>query len=122
MEKNRSERWKILCLRLLLVAGLVMCLVQVWVPAFFLTGDGPCHVSNAQILHDIWCNEHADFYTRFFNLNYKPNPNWLATFAMALLLYFVKGVIAEKIFLTLYLLIYSSGFYLLLRKTGSKSS
>ncbi len=39
---------------LLLIVGLALCMLQLWLPAYYLTGDGPCHVYNAQVVHDIW--------------------------------------------------------------------
>jgi len=109
-------------LNILLLTGLALCVAQVWLPAYYLTGDGPCHVYNAQVLHDIWSKKDPAFYSRFFEVAYQPNPNWLTTFMLALLLFIVNGVIAEKIFLTLYVLLYVSGFYLLLKKIGKKKS
>lgn len=106
----------------LLFAGSVLCLLQIWWPAYYLTGDGPCHVYNAQILHDLWCHKNTLFYNRFYEVNTQPNPNWLSTIVIALLLFIVKGAIAEKIFLTFYIAIYISGGWLLLRKISGKSS
>jgi len=107
---------------LLLLAGIALCLLQIWLPGYYLTGDGPCHLYNAQIVHDLWCGKNTGLYTRFYILAYNPDPNWLTTFALALLLFIAKGVVAEKIFLSVYLVLYISGFYLLLRKISSISS
>ena len=107
----------------LLFIGFAMCLLQVWWPEYYLTGDGPCHVYNAQILHDLWSyNKDTDFYLHFYKLLYQPNPNWLSTIIIALLLFVVNGVIAEKIFLTLYVVLFVSGFYLLLRSISNGKS
>jgi hypothetical protein len=67
-------------------------------------------------LHDLWSNKNVAFYSNFYHIVYQPNPNWLATFVMALLMFVVNGFIAEKIFLTAYILLFISGFYLLLKK------
>jgi hypothetical protein len=99
-----------------------MCLVQIWLPDYFLTGDGPCHVYNGQVLHDLWTGRNTALFSRFFEISYQPNPNWLTTVVIAGLLFFVKGVVAEKIFLSLYVLIFTSGFYLLLRKLNQKDN
>ncbi len=101
---------------LLFGAGFVVCLLYIWLPGYFITGDGPCHVYNAQVLHDLWCNKNTAFYSRFYTVVYQPNPNWLSTVAIALLLLIVNGIIAEKIFLTVYVVVYVGGFYLLLSK------
>src|ERR1700757_1345092 len=103
-------------LHLLLAAGFAICLLYIWAPGYFLTGDGPCHVYNARVVHDFWTNRDVAFYSRFYKLVYEPNPNWLATFLMAALMFLVNGIVAEKIFLTAYILLYAAGFYLLIRK------
>ncbi len=103
----------------LLFIGFALCLLQVWLPEYFLTGDGPCHVYNAQVLHDLWSGKNVPFYTRFYTAVYKPNPNWLSTVTMALLMFLVNGVIAEKILLTLYVLLFAAGGYLLFKKISN---
>ena len=105
-----------------LFIGFALCILQVWWPGYYLTGDGPCHVYNAQILHDLWSNKNVTFYEHYYQLVYKPNPNWLSTIIIALLLFVVNGVIAEKIFLTIYLLLFVSGFYLLLTRISNYRS
>src|SRR4051812_22824246 len=107
---------------LLLFAGLALCLLQIWLPGYYLAGDGPCHIYNAQIVHDMWCGRDTTLYNRFYTLAYNPDPNWLSTFMMALLLYIAKGAVAEKIFLSIYLILYISGFHLLIRKISASGS
>jgi len=106
----------------ILLFGIALCLLQVWLPVYFVTGDGPCHVYNARVLHDLWSGKNTAFYTHFYNAVYKPNPNWLSTAVMAALMCIVNGVIAEKIFLSLYVLLFAGGFYLLLRKLSGNAS
>ena len=93
-----------------------MCLAQIWLPSFYVTGDGPCHLYNAQILHDSWTNQNTEFYKNYFDILYQPDPNWYSTAIFALLLFIVKGVYAEKIVLTIYMALYLAGFHKLLRK------
>jgi hypothetical protein len=108
--------------RLLLLAGLGLCLLQVWLPGYYLTGDGPCHLYNARIVHDLWSHTNTNLFNRFYFLADNPDPNWLSTVIMALLLFVAKGAIAEKIFLSIYVLLFVSGFYQLLRKIGGGNS
>ncbi len=100
----------------LLYAGVFLCLLQIWLPGFYLTGDGPCHLYNARIMHDIWSGQNVDLYRSFFEVGYQPHPNWLSTVLLAGLMFLVKAVVAEKLFLSIYVLVYISGFYLLLKK------
>ncbi len=108
-------------LNTLLLTGFVLCLLQIWLPEYYLTGDGPSHVYNAQILHDLWCNKNLSFYDTFYSLNKDPNPNWLTHIVLALLLFFMNGIIAEKLLLSLYVLLFTSGFYLLMKKMNPKT-
>jgi len=106
----------------LLAMGFIVCLLQVWLPGHYLTGDGPCHLYNAQVVHDLWVGEHVSLYHRFYALIYNPDPNCFTTFALTMLLFIAKGVTAEKLFLTLYLIIYIGGCYkLLFRIAGGLS-
>ncbi len=93
-----------------------MCLAQIWLPGYYLTGDGPCHLYNAQIVHDIWNGQNIRFYKSYFDILYQPDPNWYATAIFALLLFIVKGVFVEKIVLTIYMAMYLAGFQRLLKK------
>jgi hypothetical protein len=106
----------------LFAGGILLCLLQVWLPGHYLTCDGPCHLYNAQIVHDLWSGKHVSVYSRFYDLVYATDPNSMTTFVLAALLYVAKGAVAEKLFLTLYLLVYLSGFVALLRKIGKGDS
>jgi hypothetical protein len=102
----------------LMAAGVLLCLLQVWLPGMYLTCDGPCHVYNARILHDMWTSEGKDFFGRFYEIAYTTAPNSLTSFLLAGLLYVANGVVAEKIYISLYILVYIGGFTALLRRLG----
>ncbi len=105
-----------------MIAGVAMCLAQIWWPEYYLTGDGPCHLYNARVLHDMWNGVNTQFYSRFYDINYNPNPNWLSNVLLGIPLYFASGPVAEKMFLTLYAGLVTGGFYLLLKKISGSSS
>jgi hypothetical protein len=102
--------------KLYFFAGFIFCLLQVWLPGYFLTGDGPCHVYNAHMLHQFWINRDISFYDHYFIISHRLNPNWFTHVALALLLYVTKGAIAEKLLVTFYLILFLSGFYRLLKR------
>ncbi len=108
--------------RFLILAGYAFCLLQIWLPHYYLTGDGPCHLYNAQILHDLWAGKNTAFYGRFFEVVGKPNPNWMTHVLLASLLFVFKGVVAEKILLSGYVLLFVSGFSKLLKKLDSSTN
>ena len=109
-------------LNILLMVGILVCLFQVWWPEYYVTGDGPCHLYNAKVLHDIWQGKDVPFYTAFYHVIYQPNPNWLSHIILGALMYLVNGVVAEKLFLSAYILLLTGGFYLLLKKISGASS
>ena len=106
---------------LLFFAGFALSVLQIWLPAYYITGDGPCHLYNAQILHDLWAHKNIAFYSRFYSEVYQPNPNWMSHLSLALLLFMVNGVVAEKILLTCYVVLFVSGFTVLLKRLNSDS-
>jgi hypothetical protein len=101
--------------RYLFIVGILICLLQVWLPEFFLTGDGPCHLYNAKVLHDKWLNQNTLFYDQYYRYNTNINPNWTTSILLALLLFITNAATAEKILLTLYIILFISGFYKLLK-------
>lgn len=105
----------------LLLAGFLLCMLQVWLPGYYLTGDGPCHLYNAQILHNLWSGKNIAFYERFFEVVGKPNPNWMTHILLGALLFVFKGVVAEKILLSGYVLLFVSGFTGILKRLDSDS-
>ncbi len=106
----------------LFATGLIMALLQIWLPSFYLTCDGPCHLYNAKVVHDIWTNENTALWNRFYDLVYTPDPNCTTTFVLAILLFIAKGAVAEKLFLTGYILVSVIGSYLLINTVSSKKS
>lgn len=109
-------------LNILLYTGIAFCVLQIWLPGHYLTCDGPCHLYNARIVHDLWTGVNTWMHSRFYDLVYSTDPNSLTTFALATLLYAVKGAVAEKIFLTIYVVIFITGFVALLRRLNGGDS
>ena len=116
--KGNMPRQKII--NILLIAGLLGCIVQVWLPRYYLTGDGPCLMYNARMLSDFWRGNNISLYSRFYALAYQPNPNWVSHIILGGLMYVFDGATAEKVFLTVYVLLFVFGFYNLLRKINDK--
>lgn len=100
----------------LMISGALLCLIQIWLPDYYLTCDGPCHLYNASIVHELWRGNNTGFYNTFYQHSYAVNPNSLTTYALAFLLFVAKGAVAEKLFLTAYALIYLSGIWMLMRR------
>jgi hypothetical protein len=104
-------------------SGVVICLLQVWLPHYYLTGDGPCHLYNATMLKDHILGEHTAFYKQFYDFSNGVNPNWFSHVLLTALLFIFHGAIAEKILISMYILVFTTGYKKLVEIfTGSKSS
>lgn len=103
---------------LLFLAALIICLIQVWVSPYFITGDGAVHVYNAAMLKDYWQGMHQSFYSAFYSLNRQIDPNWFSHIILAVLMYGVSGAVAEKVLLTFYIIVYATGFRKLITLSG----
>ena len=112
--KVKDNKWYYV----LMVAGFVACMLQIWIPAYFLNCDGPCHLANAKAMLAMWTLPDEDFYTRFFSVSNQPNPNWLSNILLVALLPLVKGAIAEKILVSGYVLLMLVSLDRLLRRIG----
>jgi hypothetical protein len=78
----------------------------VWLVPWFVTQDGPSHLENANILR---LHNAVPIYQRYFRVNPAPVPNWFAHVSEAALLSVVKPRLAEKLFLTGYVLAFVLG-------------
>jgi hypothetical protein len=93
----------------------MLCLLQVWLPAYYPNCDGPCHLANAKAMAAMWWGQDAGAYTRFYEFNTQPNPNWLNEIVLAVLQIPFSNVIAEKVLLSVYTLSLMLGLARLLR-------
>ena len=95
---------------------LLLALLPIWSVAFFVTGDGPCHLYNSKILLDWYRVEALDFYKPFYFLNPNLDPNWLTNLMQVPLLMLFPAPVAEKLFFSLYILLFAGGFRFLCRQ------
>lgn len=104
--------------RVLLWVGVALCLLQIWLPAYYPNCDGPCHVANAVTMTDMWAHKNSVYHS-FYTFNYTPSPNWLTALALVALQLLFSGVVAEKILLSIYVLFMVAGARRLLRQMGN---
>jgi hypothetical protein len=101
--------WSTTASKLIFGLGLATAAAQIWAVPYFLTLDGPCHLYNAQILLDGLMGRHTDFYGAFYELNAQPEPNWFSHLTLVPLLALFPAWLAEKIWLTGYVLLFGFG-------------
>ncbi|MFL6244813.1 MAG: hypothetical protein ACJ74H_02220 [Thermoanaerobaculia bacterium] len=93
---RRWTRRTFLCLALLHL--LPLCSVR-----YLPTGDGPTHVYNAWVLHELLSGEPPPNIARAYRVDWKPHPNWSGHAFMALAMTAVPPLIAEKLLVALIL-------------------
>ena len=79
-------------------------LLPIWVFTYFPTQDGVSHVYNSQILTEYTNPEYP--FRDYYEINWYPFPNWLSHFSLAALMFIFPSLIAEKIFLSLYVILF----------------
>jgi hypothetical protein len=99
----------------LLILCIGLALWPVWGNSYYLTGDGPCHLYNARILRDMLLGQDQAYYSEWFTVNPAIEPNWLNHVLLALFQVALPALVAEKLFLTLYILGFGLSFRYLAR-------
>jgi len=86
-----------------IVLTILLHILPIWLFRYYPTQDGPCHLANAIILKEY--HQHQ-IYQEYFQLNLKPASNWFSHITLAVLMYVVPPLIAEKILITLYAVLF----------------
>jgi hypothetical protein len=108
--------------KLLLVILVVFSLIPVWSNKYFITGDGPCHLYNSKVLLDFITSHNLDFYDDYYVLNKNLDPNWFSHITLALLLSFLPDFLAEKIFVSAYIILFAVGLRWLLKTINKENA
>ena len=88
----------------LIIVLIVIYLLPIWLFDYFPTQDGVSHVYNAQIITE-YNNPNYEFH-HYYEVNWFPFPNWLSHISLALLMYIFPSLISEKIFLSIYIILF----------------
>jgi len=100
---------------------LVLSLLPIWLYPLFPSQDGPSHLYNSVIFTDLWAHEKG-FFAQFYDLNWRPFPNWTFTILASLLhpLLWINTV--EKILLSAYLVGFVSAVFYFLRSISAEKT
>jgi hypothetical protein len=101
--------------------ALVVVLLPIWILQNFHTGDGPAHLYCAHVLSDLLFDK-TSYFHQFFNLNLLPVPNAMIQLLLVPLLLIFSSAIANKVIVTLIIIIFISGYqYMAGAITGKKN-
>jgi hypothetical protein len=84
----------------------ILQLVPIWSVRYLPTVDGASHVYNAWILRELLMHR-GTLLQHYFQIDWQPHPNWIATAALALLMTIVPPIIAEKLFVSAIVLLFA---------------
>lgn len=91
----------------------LLYVVPFWTVSYLPTVDGPCHTYNAWILRQYGNAEQYPLFQKYYEINARPYANWMSQGGMALLMFLVPPLAAEKLFVSLYALLLLSGAWYL---------
>lgn len=101
-----------------LVWGIVCALlVPIWMFRYFPSQDGPAHLANSLVLRD--CIAGEDYAKEYYSVAWQPIPNWTCFALLASLSSVAPPLIAEKLFLSLYVLAFAWAYRYFLGALGS---
>ncbi len=100
-------------LRRVFFALALLYVLPFWTVHYLPTVDGPCHTYNAWILRQYANTEQYPLFQKYYEINARPYANWISQGGMALLMFIVPPLVAEKLFVSLYALILLSGVWYL---------
>lgn len=112
---SKYGKWGFYLLALIQIAS-------VWQYDYFLTTDGPAHVANAKVLRDLFLGLHTEFYTKYYDLHLTFFPNWTTHIVLAALLLFFKPMVAEKILVSAYVLLFCFSYRAIVARLSGISS
>jgi hypothetical protein len=108
-ELDREERWT----RALFFFLALLYILPFWIVHYLPTVDGPCHTYNAWILRQYGNVQGYPLFHRYYEINAAPYPNWIGHGIMALLMFIVPPLVAEKMLVSVYALTLLAGFWYL---------
>ncbi len=102
--RRRLSAWSCDRLNLLFAALLIAHLIPIWAFRYFPSQDGPAHLESANVVREY---HHPDRTTarQYYELNRNVEPTWLGHLVLAALMSVVSVPVAEKIFLSGYVLL-----------------
>jgi hypothetical protein len=91
----------------------VLYVLPFWVVTYIPTTDGPCHLYNAFVLNEYQNTEEYPLFQKYYEIDPRPYPNWLTHAALALVLELLPPLIAEKVLVSAYVLVFLGGAWYL---------
>lgn len=98
----------------LFLALALLEIVPIWTVKYVPTGDGPSHVYNAWVMHALARGDAPPKIEAAYRIDWRPHPNWTGHAFMALAMFVVPPLVAEKLLLTLIIVAVLAGSWMLM--------
>ncbi|MBL8150480.1 MAG: hypothetical protein JNN15_11195 [Blastocatellia bacterium] len=82
---------------------LLVHLIAIWIFKYIPTSDGPTHIETAEIISNY---SKQELYQKFFYFNKNLGANWLGHLLLVLLLKFLPPLVAEKVLISGYVILF----------------
>jgi hypothetical protein len=102
---NRIHAWLSNRENLFFVALVLVHLIPIWIFQYFPSQDGPAHIENANLLRQYF-HPDSTIFREYYIINKQLTPNWFGHLFLAGLMYIVPVLVAEKIFISGYIVLF----------------
>jgi len=91
--------------RVIFAILVLLHLLPIWTFEFIPSQDGPAHLNNANVIRTYNLPE-SDHFRQYYQLSPHPEPNWSGHLILAALTWLVPPLLAQKILLTIFVLLF----------------
>ena len=106
--------------RIIFIVFAVLYVALVWTGRYVPTQDGPSHLANAAALRDVLLPGDQGLEAAY-SVQHRPLPNWAYYAVVAPLMTFLPPLVAEKIFLSAYVIAFALAIYKLARAASVRT-
>lgn len=106
---------------IIIIALILINLTPIWCFKYFPTQDGSTHIHTAQAIKELNNPEYTKF-REYYQINYFPFPNWSAQIVLILFMFVFPTLIAEKLLLTVYAVLFPLSIIYLIKSVNKRDS
>jgi hypothetical protein len=98
---------------------LLLSMLLIIIPKYYITGDGASHIYNAKVFVDYLLSNDRQFYKPFYEINRNIDPNWTSQIILGIFTKIFPYWLAEKMFQIIYVAAFAHGFRKLIKSVST---